>query len=692
VVIGHHRRGDLPAMTQSILALRWLVLAMLIALEAATPASTPTSVAVPLYSGALMYSLALTVFAWRYPARTEAVVGMLLIGDTILDWIGMWFTAFPWPFLFLTFPLAVIAGLSTGYVGASGVVVVLALAQSPVAHASLFAPAQWLPWGVMAISLLCAGTASAAASERLAERAGFAHTLVEIRNTGESSTQAADAAEAVLRAAAAQFRADSGSLMLFNPQSRHLEMLATHGLDDPYRQIWAQTGEGIARWVAQGGHAILLTPGATIPFPLPRREIGSSMCVPVTIDRKTLGVLNLNRPVAGPPFSRADLETAEIVAHHLAGLLMHAQHERTVPALVTELASGHAKVGSVLTRDPGMLWPALLDLVRSVTAAPFAVLALEHEDTGNVGIVAARGIDGAAARDLLPALLAATARGEIYSTNGSEEVPRSSSVSCVPLSVDSRTIGALGIGLPGDALSVRPLLQAVAAHVAAAVGTAVIAHRVADIGAVEERRRIAREMHDGLAQTVADALLQTDLVGMTAQSAPDHLNAEVKELRALLERAMRELREFMADLRREKPQEHRLVSALEALAKEFERRSPLQISVVGTGDDAKVPPTVRHALVAIARQALANVHAHAQATSVTIRAETADAQCAVSIADNGVGFDLPAYQASARAGHHLGLTSMDERASLVGGRLQIDTAPNRGTTVTVRIPLGGDPG
>ncbi len=687
-VSGYRRRDTVPAVAQSMLALRWLVLAALIALEALTPASTPTGLALPLYGIALLYSLAFTLYAWLYPARTESVARLLVVADTAFVWIGMQVTAFPREFLLLGFPLAVVAGSLIGHVGATAVAVALAITQNPSAHASIFAVREWLAWGLMAVSLLLAGNASAAVSARLAERAELGHTLAEIKSTVVSSTQVVDAAEAALGAVVALFRADSGSLMLFNPQTKQLEMLAARGLDTPYGQVWSRTGEGVAAWVAQGGHAILLTPSSTVPFPLHRRAIESSMCVPVAIGRTTLGVLNLNRSTIGDHFSRGDLEMAEVVAHHLAGLLTRAQHEHTLPALVTELAGGHARVSSVLTRDPAVLWPVLLDLVRSLTSAQFAVLALEHEYTGNVDLVAARGIDGASARDLLPALLAATARGEIYSTNGAGALSPTTSVTCVPLSVNSRTIGAIGLGLDADAP--RPLLQAVAAHVAAAVGTALTAHRVADIGAVEERRRIAREMHDGLAQTLADALLQTDLAAMTAQSSPATLGAEIKEVRALLERAMRELREFMADLRREDPQEHRLFPALEALAKEFERRHHLKVAVVGSGKDTHVPPTVRHTLLAVSRQALANVQAHAQATTVTIRAEVTDDGSTVSVADNGVGFDLQAYRASAHARHHLGLTSMEERASLVGGHLQIDTAPNRGTTVTVHVPLGGD--
>jgi len=224
--------------------------------------------------------------------------------------------------------------------------------------------------------------------------------------------------------------------------------------------------------------------------------------------------------------------------------------------------------------------------------------------------------------------------------------------------------------------------------VAAAVHTARSAHRIADIGVVEERRRIAREMHDGLAQTIADALLQTDLSAMAAQAQPGQVRGDLQELRSVLEQAMRELREFMTELRREDRTDETLFAALEAMGREFGRRHQIQTSVVTNGEDTPLPSAIRHAVLAIVRQALTNIRAHARATTVAIRAEATEHACSVSVADNGVGFDLAAFRTRSSGFHHLGITSMEERASLVGGRLQIASRPGGGTTVTVHVPLG----
>lgn len=682
-------RPALTEVAQATLAARLLVVAALIVLNLWLPSGAAGPWAIPVIGTAVIYAFAVTLYGAQSPLRAEQVARWALPGDVALLWIGMVMTAAPAEFVLLGFPLVVVAGLLVGYWGAGAVAAALALAQIPLVRFSMFAPAQWVGWALLGFSLLAAGATAGAAAQRLAARARFARTLSGLAAalaSGRPGTTAT--AEAILRGAAAYFRADSGTLALLDPVTRRLETLASHGLDPSVLVAGPDAGESIAGWVAEGGRAVLLTPGSQFPLRVQSTDVRSSICVAAAVEGRPVGVLVLHRGPSAVEFAKDDLEDAEIVAAAAAGYLLRAQDERTLSASLTALAGGHAKVGYALTRDPVVLWPALLDLVRSLTSARFAVLALEHEYTGNVEIVAARGLNGAAARTLLPPLLAAITVGEVQVAGGTGTAAPGSPVTCVPLAVGPRTIGALGLDLPDGGPFSRPLLLAVGAHIAAAVDTARTAHRVADIGAAEERRRIAREMHDGLAQTLANALLQTDLSAMTAQSAPAELGRELRELRGLLEQAIREMREFMAELRRTEEGDDRLFLALERLARDLERRYRLTITVTSTGDDAHLPPAVRHAVLAIARQALANVKAHARVTAAGLRAEVTDEQCTVSVTDDGVGFDVHAYRAGPDAGHHLGLSSMDERASLVGGRLAIESGPNRGTTVTVQVPLG----
>jgi signal transduction histidine kinase len=688
-------RPLLRDVAQATLAARLLVVTALIVLYLRTPNTGAPAWAMGVLAGAVLYGFGLTVYGAQSADRAGQAARWALPGDVALLWIGMLITAAPIDFVFLGFPLVVVAGLLNGY-GAGGVAAAaLALVQLPGLPSSVFTPARWIDWMLLTFGLVAAAGAAGAAAHRLTSRQRVARAISEI-DTAVSLGSPAAAAVTILEAAAAHFHAASGVLALLDPVAGHLDVLASVGATPASLGAGPEAGESLAGWVAQGGRAVLLTPGAQFPLHVPSTLVRSSMCVACAVAGRPTGVLILHRGAGEPEFTREDLDDAQLLAAAAAPYLLRVHNERMWSAALTTLAGGHAKVGYALTRDPVVLWPALLDLIRSLTSARCAVLALEQEETGNVEIVAARGLNGVEPRALLPSLIAAITMGEIQrpggtaAANSTESPPAESppSMTYVPLLVGSRVIGALGLDAPDSALFSGTLLPALVSHIAAAVDTARTAHRVADIGAAEERHRIAREIHDGLAQTLANALLQTDMCAAAAQSAPSSLARELTELRSLLEQAMREMRQFMAELRRTEGGDDRLVAALERLAREMERRHHLAVSVTASGDDAHLPPAVRHALLAITRQALANVQAHARATRATIRAQITGEWCALSVADNGIGFDVHAYRAGPAAGHHLGLPSMEERAGLVGGRLVIDSEPARGTTITVQVPLG----
>lgn len=676
-----------PGFTNATISLRWLALASLIALEALLPTPAPRAALLGLYSAIFAYVLALTLYVWRYPDDAERAGRAGVALDTLAIAGGMLLTGHRAEYLFLAFPVVTLAGFLMGVRSMVLVTAVVAAVQLPIARASLFAPHGYLPWAFTVLTMLAAGIVAAVGSEKVSGPQQLTGILADLRHVTMAAPHPAAAAEVALNVIIAYFRARSGSVMLFDAQTQRLEILAARHLDQAYKDIRLRLGEGVAGRVVQEGHAILLTPDALVPFPLNRGDIGSSICIPLMSSRGPLGVLNLNRSPSYERFTLDDLHAAEVAAHQLSPVLLMAQSERTVAAALAEMAEGFGEVSRALSRDPAVLWPALLDMARSLTSAHFAVLALEREDTGNMDIVATRGIDGRVAHEFVPTLLAASTQGEIRVAEGGPNrngIP--TSMACVPLRAETGTLGAIGLGLPDGRVSAR-LLNAVASHVAAAVHTARSAYRIADIGVAEERRRIAREMHDGLAQTLADAVLQTDLAGMAAQSSPERIGTELKDLRSLLERAMRELREFMSELHRRDQAPGTLFAALDAMSRDFARRYQIPSTVTTDGDDAALPSAVQHAVLAITRQALTNVRAHARATEVTIRAKVTPEQCTVSVADNGGGFDLSAQAARPPAPHHLGLTSMRERAALVGGMLRIDTAPGRGTTISVHVQL-----
>src|SRR3989454_6529975 len=576
---GDHR-DELLEFAHAALSLRWLALAALIGLGTLTPVSVRTP---PLfYVGILIDPLGLSLYAWRYADRAPQAAQIGVVFDTIAIGVGMQVATDPRVFSYFGFITATVAGLLITRVATVAIAGVVGLLQFPLLPRSLFAPNLYVAWGMAALALQAAGQVAAVAATHLRRRVNLQGLLASLGRISGLASTTAQAADGVLAEIIGFLGAGSGSLMLFDPQDGRLEILAAYRLGDVYRQVRPRLGEGIAGGGTQAGQPVLLTPGASAPFPLLRKEIGSSMCGPVSSGGRPLGVLNVNRSTARAWCSHDDLVTAGLAARHIADILFRAQHERAIAATLMNVTSGFIGVSRAILRDPAVLWPVLLDQTRSLTGAQFAVLALERQDTGTLDVVASRGIGGQAALSFLPGLLAASTDGRLHVAGDHPPAGGESGggnpgpvVACVPLRLETRKIGAIGLGLPGGALVSPQQLDAVATLVAGAVHTAPTPDPPARIGGAEGAGRPAPGGNARAGQALAEAMLQTDLSTMTAQGNPAQVGGDLKEMRTLLERGMRELREFMSELRREPADRGKLSVALEELGREFQRRDEL---------------------------------------------------------------------------------------------------------------------
>jgi signal transduction histidine kinase len=202
--------------------------------------------------------------------------------------------------------------------------------------------------------------------------------------------------------------------------------------------------------------------------------------------------------------------------------------------------------------------------------------------------------------------------------------------------------------------------------------------------AAEERRRIARDLHDSVAQ----ALFSTVLHARTAQKAlvkeggnpSGSVGRSLGTIADLTRGVLREIRSMIFELGRD-PVHDGLVASLEQHAAELGSSDGLTIDVRGPRARLPLSPSAETQLFAISREALANVLRHAGATSARVRIDARNGQVLVEIRDNGHGFD----PADGHPGHY-GLESMRSRAAEIGGRLTIASAPEAGTAVRVRVP------
>jgi PAS domain S-box-containing protein len=198
-----------------------------------------------------------------------------------------------------------------------------------------------------------------------------------------------------------------------------------------------------------------------------------------------------------------------------------------------------------------------------------------------------------------------------------------------------------------------------------------------------ERRRVARELHDRVGQSLSALNINLDIVLRNPELAPA-ARKRLEDSLALVERTLESIENVMADLRPPLLDEYGLAAALGWHAEEFSRRTGIAASVEDAAPEVAKALRVEAALALfrIAQEALNNVLKHAHAASVTMRIGRDENHVTLEVRDDGQGFDA----GKARAGR-LGMTTMRERAEAAGGELQVESAEGQGACVRVRVPL-----
>jgi two-component system sensor histidine kinase UhpB len=207
----------------------------------------------------------------------------------------------------------------------------------------------------------------------------------------------------------------------------------------------------------------------------------------------------------------------------------------------------------------------------------------------------------------------------------------------------------------------------------------------------EERKRIARELHDETSQSLASLIIALERIEAIVPEELAEARRRLASTRTLAQDTLAGLRALVADLRPTVLDDLGLVSAIRWYASSRLEREGIDVSVEA-GEAPRLPSRVETALFRIAQEAVSNVVKHAGATQVAIQLETAPGQKGVTlrITDDGCGFD-PARLGQGRGDgvRRLGLFGVQERVAALGGQVRIESSPGKGTTLTVQIPLDG---
>ena len=199
----------------------------------------------------------------------------------------------------------------------------------------------------------------------------------------------------------------------------------------------------------------------------------------------------------------------------------------------------------------------------------------------------------------------------------------------------------------------------------------------------EERHRLAREVHDGPAQALANAVFQVEYCEQLAEKDPRKTKQELARLKVDLRESLAEVRYFISDLRPAALEKLGLAAALRRLVSQYESSFGIPVEL-DVAELARFSAAYELAIFRVVQEALQNIRKHSRATAVRMGLGWADGALVVTIEDNGVGFDPErAGQGTAR---HFGLLTMRERAEVVGATLDVASSPGRGTRVELKLP------
>nr|WP_254802066.1 GAF domain-containing sensor histidine kinase [Kitasatospora sp. SUK 42] len=227
------------------------------------------------------------------------------------------------------------------------------------------------------------------------------------------------------------------------------------------------------------------------------------------------------------------------------------------------------------------------------------------------------------------------------------------------------------------------LLRILAAHAALALSNARLYERSRELTLAGERARIAHDLHDAVSQKLFSLRLTAKAAATLVDRDPARARAELAEVARLAAEAADELRAVVVELRPAALEEDGLSATLASQVQVLDRAHAADVAFAADGVRA-LPPAQEAALLRVAQEALHNALRHSGARRVTVTLVGTPARGAVlRVRDDGRGFDPESVR---RAGRHLGLASMRDRAAAVGGTLTLESAPGRGTLVEMEVP------
>lgn len=271
-----------------------------------------------------------------------------------------------------------------------------------------------------------------------------------------------------------------------------------------------------------------------------------------------------------------------------------------------------------------------------------------------------------------------------------EELSAIKSELAVPVRIGDKNLGVLDIESNElDAFSEADLFtaQTLADQLAIAIENARLYQATGQIAVMEERNRMAREIHDTLAQGFTGIILQLEAAEQALESDLNQVQQHLNKARSLARGSLNEARRSVWNLRSAALEQLSLAEALRQEVFVFAQNNDIKTRFDVSEKVRELPPEVDTAILRICQEALTNIKKHANASEVKVDLTFEDSEVTLNIRDNGVGLQSDGSNEDEKMHRGFGLISMRERARNVGGTLELQSEPGKGTQIKVTIPV-----
>ncbi|OLC53567.1 MAG: hypothetical protein AUH85_13915 [Chloroflexi bacterium 13_1_40CM_4_68_4] len=486
------------------------------------------------------------------------------------------------------------------------------------------------------------------------------------------------------------YGADGASIMLLD-DANTLSVRASRGLSEDAKRDRKRLGEGISGNVAKSGQPTILSgpvAGGSDD------SVAEAMIAPLRVGDRTLGVISVKHRAPTAKYGQPQLESLALVAQDVAGTFLaldelnHAEDDRQQAIVLFELSrlatlgsdaasdltSAAAMLAGTMRHDAVSLWQVENDKLRLRAATGY-----ETEPGAEIQVIEA---------DTTLATVLREKKRARQQIGLSEDRPEWAAPGCTQFLL--APISSIGLLVLARATTPYSDLDAdfsmtVADYLAGMLQKS-SAQDVVDRGVSTERRRIAQEIHDGLAQELTGVVLALEGCQRAFEKDPNLLAPQLQKAARDARATLADVRQYMAALRQSETGALNLPVTLGRLVDDLRRQTGLQVEMEESGAQQELEPIVERAVIRIVGEALRNVAQHAGAQKAKVALNYGAEGVVVTIEDDGKGFDVETTFTSAEGRGHFGVVGMRERAEAAGGQLVVRSEIGRGTIVRASIP------